>query len=186
MEKIFQKIKKTNGFTIIEVLVALALFSIALLTMFLVLSSGITNLDFAKRKITATFLAQEGIEYMRNTRDNFMFFSSIDSSKTWADFITKLDAANCTAGVGCGFNDVNGDFFVCTKDTHSCELGVFGGKYGYIFTNTNYFNNDSGFSRVITVEDLGEDEMKVTSTVYWQQNSGPQSVSFSEHLFNWY
>jgi hypothetical protein len=34
-----------------------------------VLSSGLSDTNNAKKKMVATFLAQEGIEYMRNIRD---------------------------------------------------------------------------------------------------------------------
>lgn len=81
----FLKNKKT-GFTLIETLIAISIFSVAIVTLMTVLSSGITNINNAKKKITATYLAQEGIEYIRNKRDTEVFLGTT----SWGSFITSI------------------------------------------------------------------------------------------------
>ncbi len=100
MRKIFFKNKsgKTKikprgapGFTLIETLIAIAIFSVSVVALMSVLGSGISDIDRAQAKISATYLAQEGIEYARNLRDNYIFYSSF-TGKTWNDF-TALGSA---------------------------------------------------------------------------------------------
>ena len=71
-----KKINKLNtGFTLVETLVAVSIFSISILGMMSVLGSSIANTNYAKRKIIATYLAQEGIEYIRNMRDTAVLYN---------------------------------------------------------------------------------------------------------------
>jgi len=53
------------------------------------------------------------------------------------------------------------------------------GKYNY------GYGFDSVFTRKIIMTTVNANEIKVSSTVYWNQGSGQHSVTFSENLFNW-
>ncbi|KKR70692.1 MAG: putative membrane protein [Candidatus Nomurabacteria bacterium GW2011_GWB1_40_7] len=71
MKLFFKKVNKlSKGFTLIETLVAISIFTMSILAMFSVLAQSISDTGYAKKKMTATYLAQEGIEYARNLRDN--------------------------------------------------------------------------------------------------------------------
>ncbi|MFA6585793.1 MAG: type II secretion system protein [Candidatus Paceibacterota bacterium] len=61
---------KNKGFTLVETLVAISIFSISIVAVMSVLGSGISDTNYAKNKLIASYLAQEGIEYARNFRDN--------------------------------------------------------------------------------------------------------------------
>lgn len=76
---------KGGGFTLIETLVAISIFSISILAMMAVLADGISDTNYAKTKITASYLAQEGIEYIRNMRDNYVLYTDT-TGLTWDDF----------------------------------------------------------------------------------------------------
>lgn len=89
MKLFFLKTNKAKrGFTLLETLVAVAIFTIAILALLAVLSNGIASTNYAKRKITATYLAQEGVEYVRNQRDGFIITNSDDPQVGWDDFVT--------------------------------------------------------------------------------------------------
>lgn len=78
--------KQRNGaFTLVETLVAISIFTVSILGLMLVLASGISNINYAKNKITASYLAQEGIEYVRNMRDTDGLYTDI-THKTWDTF----------------------------------------------------------------------------------------------------
>ena len=62
--------QKNKAFTLIETLVAISIFTMSILGLLSVLASGISNTNYAKQKVAATYLAQEGIEYVRNLRDS--------------------------------------------------------------------------------------------------------------------
>ncbi|MES2416461.1 MAG: prepilin-type N-terminal cleavage/methylation domain-containing protein [Patescibacteria group bacterium] len=184
MKKLFKK--NNNGFTLVETLVALSIFTASVLAMLIILSQGLTQTSFAKNKLVATYLAQEGIEYFRNTRDNHMLYGT----NGWDTFQKVLDQ-KCSQAEGCGFIDlsfpfdVNNDVFSCI-DKNNCELGLLEGKYSSLNFNPQTGNIDSGFRRVINTISYNKDTIHILSTVYWYQSSVEHSVSFSEDLFNWY
>ncbi len=78
--------KFTTGFTLVETLVAIAIFTMAIVAMMSVLASGLSNTSYAKRKVTAAYLAQEGIEYVRNQRDTQVLFSGT-AQASWDAFV---------------------------------------------------------------------------------------------------
>ncbi|MEX2029197.1 MAG: prepilin-type N-terminal cleavage/methylation domain-containing protein [Candidatus Paceibacterota bacterium] len=85
MKLFFKKVKKLNkGFTLVETLVAISIFSVSIVGLMSVLGSGISNTNYAKQKIAAYYLAQEGIECIRNTRDNYVLFTG---ETGWSDFL---------------------------------------------------------------------------------------------------
>jgi len=73
MHRFFKNNNK--GFTLVETLVAVSIFTVSILGLISVLASGISDIGYAKKKIAATYLAQEGIEYTRNFRDNSVIFN---------------------------------------------------------------------------------------------------------------
>ncbi len=73
----------SKGFTLVETLIAIAIFSTTIVAMMSVLGSGISNTTYAKNSIEASYLAQEGIEYARNMRDTDVL-ANIDTG--WANF----------------------------------------------------------------------------------------------------
>ena len=80
-----QKNKLSNGFTLVETLVAISIFTMSILGLMSVLASGISNINYATNKMAASYLAQEGIEYVRNIRDTDSLYTSI-TGKTWDTF----------------------------------------------------------------------------------------------------
>ncbi|MCX6751297.1 MAG: prepilin-type N-terminal cleavage/methylation domain-containing protein [Candidatus Nomurabacteria bacterium] len=85
MIKLFKQKNKKSGFTLVETLIALSIFSVSIIAMMSILGSGIANTNYAKNKIAASYLAQEGIEYVRNIRDNDVLYTSA-TGKNWATF----------------------------------------------------------------------------------------------------
>ena len=54
-----------RGFTLVEMLVAVSIFTASILALLGILAQGISNTGYAKRKMIASYLAQEGVEYMK-------------------------------------------------------------------------------------------------------------------------
>lgn len=82
--KLFKQ--KNEAFTLVETLVAVSIFTVSILGLISVLASGISDIGYAKKKIAATYLAQEGIEYTRNFRDNSVIFSLSGVDDGWEEF----------------------------------------------------------------------------------------------------
>lgn len=75
MDKNFSKIKKTclstkQGFSLIEVLVSLLILSFGLTAIAALMVNNIKGLQTSKNQIIASMLAQEGVEIVRNFKDN--------------------------------------------------------------------------------------------------------------------
>lgn len=83
--------EKKGGFTIVETLVAVSIFSMSLLGIMSVLGSGVANTNYAKQKIAAIYLAQEGIEYIRNMRDTNVLYA-VDAETGWSNFLAAPKA----------------------------------------------------------------------------------------------
>lgn len=187
----FLKQNKRGGFTLVETLVALSIFSVSILGLMVVLSQGIADTTVAKKKNTASYLAQEGVEYIRNLRDTYVLYDSVSSSNGWTAFNNIL-LPTCSLPNGCYFDDKNVNYSNPTKPIKnliftSCSTAcpqllytALSGKYDYALGGVN-----SGFIRTIKISSINVNEIKVYSNVSWTQGSGNYSITFSENLFNW-
>lgn len=167
------KSRNSGGFTLVETLVAIAIFTVSIVALMSVLGSGISNTNYAKQKIIASYLAQEGIEYMRNMRDANVLYGG---GNGWNNF--KSGLAPCNVGNGCSFDTVfPHDVSIC-NNPNECKLYINNGSYN---TTTG---TDSGFVRKIWATSSA-DEVIIYSKVEWTQGSGNYNITFSEYLFDW-
>ena len=193
-----RKNNKRSGFTLVETLVALFIFSMSILTVMAVLSQGISSTDYAKNKIIAESLSQEGVEYFRNMRDTFMLYTD-DPPGAWVAFRTYLISNTADCENGCYF-DNNIEGMVNNLNQPMKGLAIYS-CYGYSYhkcpnfyyhpSTGKYDHSSSGgtltpFSRKITIERIGSPEsVSVKSEVTWSSGSKNFSVSVLEHLANW-
>ena len=205
MKKLLKN-KKDNinkGFTLVETLIAISIFTVSVLALLIILSKGISDTEYAKRKMTAEYLAQEGIEYMRNMRDTFSLYASINGNNGWDNFKNRLSIANCDTDT-CYFDDQKDltdsdpNFNLFNSDGNLPITHIFMTKCPdpscphlmYDATNARYdyssSGQDSGYIRTIKVNfPTNPDEATIISTVSWVQGSGTYNATFSEELFNW-
>jgi len=190
--------KNQKGFTLVETLVALLIFAFAVTAMLVVTGQGVFNTNFAKNKITAGFLAQEGIEFVHYIRDTIVMEDPVNGWTLFGDHANDF----CTGAGGS----------VCTVDPYIFDLSMLGGgvipNFDLILPPCSQANcmkvfYDDGlytmqqtgtetlFSRFITIELIRlpspstDSFYKVTSTVTWDQGTNNHRVSVSENLFNW-
>ena len=69
LSKFFQFNSKQEGFSIIEVLFALSILAIGVVGLSSLLIQNIQIQNYTKNKLIASMLAQEGVELLRNIRD---------------------------------------------------------------------------------------------------------------------
>ena len=183
--------KLTTGFTLIEVLVALFILSLSIVAMMSVLASGISNTAYAKNKMIATYLAQEGVEYFRNMRDtNMLYYDSQSASNGWNNFVTNntKGANQCTNNKVCNFDaSVLNTITNCNAPTCTALNFISSSVGGGGYSNTGG-GTATIFARKVTaipVVDSNNEQITISSTVEWTQKSTKYSVTFSEVLFNW-
>ncbi len=176
-----------RGFTIIETLVALSIFSFSILALLVVTSQGTANTNFTKNKLSALYLAQEGIEMIRNMRD-----SASLAGGAWNDSFhnnAPFQLSSCYSSgqsFGCDIDSQTLTIFACPIAREAC------GNLGYDSSSGFYRSGsfaqslaDSGFSRLIRLRDIGNEEVEVTAIVSWNQGSQSKSVTLSEDLLDW-
>ena len=88
---------KVSGFTLVETLVAISILTSSIVVLMSVLASGVSNTTYAKNKIIAGYLAQEGIEQIRNMRDSAVLkaMNQGDTSNDgWVAFKDNISSLN--------------------------------------------------------------------------------------------
>ena len=172
------KIKYTAGFTLIETLVALSIFTTSILAIMSVTPGGISAVDLSKNKTIASYLAQEGLDLVRAYRDTAKIngvsataaaFLSLTTACSTACYIdpASIIPTQCVDGTGDGVLD-------CPLLTHDVT-----GGFSYAVGGSA-----SQFTRTISVNQSATNtgEYIVISKVSWGVNN---SVSYQSSLTDW-
>jgi type II secretory pathway pseudopilin PulG len=173
----------TRGFTVVETLMALTVFSMVVVALVTVSSSSVTNVNFLRNRLTASYLGQEGIELVRNVRDGYMA-----SGAGWLAFVNTVDNY-CMTESGCNFDPLlstnQGDgFFSATGSACSLRLTE---TIGY-YSPSPTFSSRSLYCRRVTLEpliDASQHGLKVTSTVTWQDGVTPKTLQMVDYIYEW-
>jgi prepilin-type N-terminal cleavage/methylation domain-containing protein len=184
--------KYKRGFTLVESLVAISIFSLSILAMMIVLGKGIADTGYIKKKMIATYLAQEGIEYIRNFKDDYVLYSS-DTSVGWNNFTARING--CSTANGCYTDDQSVSYsdstipmtdlvlLACTDatcSTHPIYYNPANARYSSAAVGSN-----SGYTRKITLNYIDSNNARFTSTVYFTQGGLTSSISLTENVTNW-
>lgn len=178
--------KNQKGFTLIETLVAVAIFASAIAGLIAITAGGVANSNFVKNKFTAGYLALEGAELVHNIRDTVAIS---DSTNGWAEVLTALSP--CTTEEGCFIDTWNSFDPILTPTACDDGEGCPNMSYNTESSQFNYGSSDpinnfqSIFKRTITVESISLSEIRVTSRVDWLQGSEPHNVTYAYNLLNW-
>ncbi len=160
----------SKGFTLLESLVAISVFTVGISAAVFVITASISVGSRTKHKIIAANLAQEGLEVVRNIRDRNWL-----AGRPWTQGIDSL--TNGCVQYNSEYNTVDA----------SCSAGS-----NLIFTAGRYAHSTgaSDFSRTITTQYFPPDtpaagdpeKLKVVSSVVCGINC---SISLEEYLYNW-
>lgn len=195
----------SGGFTIIETLVGITILLISIATPLTIAEKGLASAEAARLEITAFYLAQEAIEYVRNVRDT----NAISGRGGGPNWLQGLN--NCFAPEGCGIDTAANQglqIVPCNASNEDCVLYQFTGVTGNAFDNdcmpevTTSEDTQKGlfghrstngwektcFTRKVYVQETVDDvEAATTVRVMWTAGSlGPRAIDVNEHLLNWY
>ncbi len=182
------------GFTLVETLVAVAIFATSVTGLISITARGINDNIYVKNKLIAAHLAEEGVELVRNMRDTSvlsedpvswtMFLSDTNDwvGHCYADSPGATDACYIDGSVGAleAYECVNGGL-----DGSCIPLGFDSDISRYTYTTIT----DSIFTRTITIRPIAAantEEVIVNSVVSWTQGSNNHQVSYQYNLFNWF
>lgn len=190
-----------KGFTLIETMVAITILTFAMAGPLFTAGRAIVAAQTARDQLTASYLAQEGIEYVRVMRDN-AYLAAYSAGGTdiagtaWSNFLTGLGAssiARCIAPSMCTLDTRWNTLGQCSGD--SCAplriTGCVNGDGGIVCTSPNIYTQNvaegiaSPFTRTIQAVTISATEEKIVSTVSWNFHNIPYSVAVSDHLTAW-
>ncbi|MCX6760596.1 MAG: prepilin-type N-terminal cleavage/methylation domain-containing protein [Candidatus Nealsonbacteria bacterium] len=175
--------KKNRSFTIIEIMLAISIFTLVISSSIVLIQQTITAVSLDQSRLIAFYLAQEGIEITRNIRDNNWLEQSSSSSTSWDDGLSN--------------NNYEADYVGLTLSSY-----VSPGRFLYI-DNTNGFYfypitscpapqcTKTKFTRKITISKLsdialGTDFLYIESLVQWSEKGKDHTAKVAERLYNWY
>lgn len=162
----FFQFKQKRGFTLLETIIAAFILVVGIGGAFSSISQTIAAASLVKDKFIASYLAQEGIEIVKNIRDG-----------NW------LEGANWNDGLAPG--DWEADY---TSQTLSIYTPP--GRPLRIDNTTGFYNYTSGtptkFRRRIQIESLDPDRIKVTVEIAWQERGRTQRFRVVSQITNWY
>ena len=164
---------KPSGFTLIEIMVAISVFSIGILGIYSLvpmgIKAGVENTD----RFAASQLALEGLEIIRNIRDGNWLEQGIDPSNPWNEGLTGC-ASGCEA-----------DYTVLVAVEP--VLSLYGlGRY-FKVDDSGFFNYTNGTStnkfkrKIVITPDTNVLDVKVT--VEWSKKY--PALVLQEKFYDW-
>ena len=180
-----KKIK--NGFTILEVILAITVLTLAVGGSFILISQTIGSVSVIQSRLIASYLIQEGLEIARNIRDSNWLKNQ--------PFDQNLDEGDCWEGDYQTGAPPDYPFLTSCPFPYQYEnlsfLGIDGsGFYGYNYSS----GNETIFKRKITISDRVDlddppdgqkDKFKVSVEVLWKERGQLRSLAAQEYLYNW-
>lgn len=168
---------KSRAFTLVEALVALSILTVGIISGFILVTKALYNVTIIQDRLTASFLAQEGIELVRQIRDSN--YKKILNNKS----------ANWDNGLSDGAYIISVDL---NPPGGVEQLKPFEDKYLKYDLSSRLYNynsgNDTVFKRkiiIIHIPSYPSNEIKVQSIMDWKSKNIPFSVTVEDHLFNW-
>lgn len=172
--------EKTNGFTLIETLVALFVLTFALAGPLSLAFDSLQTARTNKATITSFYLAQEGIEFVKNVRD-----SNKVQGHSW---LTGLAGANNCEDRWCEIDPVDPQPSKQVKKCGSghgfgdCKILTYHSATG-LFSVENH-DGDTGIRRGIRLTDVNAFEADVESRVEWMVHGVTYSYSAFTTLYD--
>ena len=164
--------KKHPGFTLIETLFAVLLFTTSLVALMAISGRGNASTATSREELTARMLALEGIEAARNIRDR-----NFGTNQPWDDGL----AANPDCSGGCDVEYVSGAPTLTTNQ----------GPLYRNLSNYQYGLNPNGgeltpYTRTVTVTPgSNASELRVESEVSWFSRGRQRNIRYQSYLMRW-
>ncbi len=179
-----------KGFTLVEAMVAVAILAISVAAPTYGAGRALVAAQNANNQLTASYLAQEGVEYARAYRDSKYLEHYYSASRAtasqdgWDEF--KDDVIDECGGTGCYLDLYQGiplsfcPGSVCPTLYIKEDSGEYTIKSGSGFKPTIYTRTIK--TRFVTAD---QDEVEVVSTVSWPFHGTTYKVEIVGHFTRW-
>jgi hypothetical protein len=176
------KLQDKKGQMLVEAVVALSVLTVGFLGMFALLSQSLGLNRLISDNYVGTYLAGEGIEVVKNIIDHNTILRAQGAAIPWN---------NGLGGDGCyevSYDTqslpqplISGNCNVSAAMAYARNLSFQPGKNLYSYSGSQPTN----FKRVIRIQFVGADSVKVNSVVSWTTRGGVFNVDVEDHFFNW-
>lgn len=153
-----------RGFTLIEVITAVFLLTVGVVGVFSAVNYALSATQTLSSRLIASYLAQEGIEVVRNIRDsNWLEGVVWDDGLPGADCGVQYNSNSCPAATANELLNSDGDGF------YSYSIGT-----------------ATPFTRSVSIGRPNSNTIEVTVTVTWQERGRQHVFTARENLTNWH
>ncbi|MCX6759705.1 MAG: hypothetical protein NT012_04050 [Candidatus Nealsonbacteria bacterium] len=158
-----------KSFTILEVILAIFILTVAAFASFSLIQQTVVGVSLNQSKLIAYYLAQEGVEIVRNIRDT----NWLHQGEEW------------TTGLAVGDGEQEADY-------QSTTLESYLGRYLKIDTN-GFYNYISGIEtkfkrKILVTESIDGDGylyLEVKVIVEWSERGMEHNTKVINHLYKW-
>jgi prepilin-type N-terminal cleavage/methylation domain-containing protein len=210
----YNLMQKSGGFSLLEVLIAIFVLVIGVVGTYTAFGGMLASSSTTKQKLTAAYLAQEGIEIVRNVRDTNWLQNESGGTDGWAPTLQYFTTAphNCEgASDGNPYTGFNGgceaDYLTGTQYENTGAGHTLNQISGSLnnrpvlaidsdSNNNSYMYNAplgsplSVFRRQIIVNPINvngrQDALDVIVNVYWQEKGKNYNFPVEAILYNWW
>ncbi|HAO65029.1 TPA: hypothetical protein DCQ44_03565 [Candidatus Taylorbacteria bacterium] len=188
------------GFSLIETLIAVSILMIAITGPLALVQAGLFSSIHQRNEVTAVFLAQEAIEYVKSVRDANSYTQYTTDPVPWLTLPIGGDLLTLCA-VGCYVDPhaelLDSAFVVVKSEVGKKLLGPLmdsstGAFISYSYNASADVGTGASFERLVKISPVGNidpvtgpDEVKVTVTMNWFDNALPRSYTVSTNLLNY-
>lgn len=190
-----QRNNNSKGFTILETLVAISILLISIVGPLTVAEKGLVAASTAQDQMTATYLAEDLLEFVRDVRDNYIVannsswlagsvdLSSCNTVNSKCDFDTKVQSPSAPVFATCNVTALN----LCTLYLAPS------GSINYYTPDSTLNATSSRFSRSFTITPLNESvagnaetaaSAVITVNVAWKTGGISNEVVLQDVIFN--
>lgn len=153
---------KIRGFTLIEAVIAIFLLTVGTVGSFSLIQKVTSFASVSSSQLAASYLAQEGIEIIRNIRDtNYLerraWDFGIGDGEGRLDYLSS-EFPDATCGE---YLRPSGNFYICSDDSNS------------------------KFQRIITIAKPSADKMVVSVVVSWSEQGSQYNIVAQTELYDW-
>lgn len=156
-----------SGFGILEVLIASGIIAIFAGGVIILGNMALRSVVVNKHRLQAAYLAQEGVELVRNIRDS-----------NWVD-------GNKNTGWDFGINDSGGNNRYLDQDAITDKWELKSGPEESIPLNNVNFTREIRISQPDTSEPLGERTKDIEVKVFWEDYGKPKDVTINSTITDW-
>jgi len=191
------KLKAASGFTVVETLVAIAVLLLAITAPLTLAERSLASAEAARREVSAFYLAQEAMEFVRNFKDGNAIQTGGGSNwlQGLSDCFGEPEEDNENEGFGIDITENGGhQIEECSEaDNDDCRLyqnidegdEELYGLFGMRRSSNDWAITD--FTRRVFIDEIDDGkEARVTAIVSWSEGIGPKSVRVDSNIFNWY